>query len=319
MTDLFLLGDTRTQLRTLADASVHTCVTSPPYYGLRDYDCDGQIGLERTPDEYVAALVDVFREVRRVLRDDGTLWLNLGDSYAGYHGNSRVADADAPSNKPGYTENMRASTVGMGGLKQKDMIGIPWMVAFALRADGWYLRSDIIWSKPNPMPESVKDRPTKAHEYVFLLSKGPSYHYDADAIREPHAPDSLARVGRGRSDDHKWADGGPGNQTLAKDITKACHPDGRNRRSVWTVTTQPFAEAHFATMPPALAEPCILAGAPVDGVVLDPFGGAGTTALVARRNGRRFVHVELNPEYMAIAKRRLDGVGFQASLFGSAA
>ena len=319
MSDLFLLGDTRTQLRTLADASVHTCVTSPPYYGLRDYGCDGQIGLERTPDEYVAALVDVFREVRRVLRDDGTLWLNLGDSYAGYHGNSRVADADAPSNKPGYTENMRASTVGMGGLKQKDMIGIPWMVAFALRADGWYLRSDIIWSKPNPMPESVKDRPTKAHEYVFLLSKGPSYHYDADAIREPHAPDSLARVGRGRSDDHKWADGGPGNQTLAKDITKACHPDGRNRRSVWTVTTQPFAEAHFATMPPALAEPCILAGAPVDGVVLDPFGGAGTTALVARRNGRRFVHVELNPEYMAIAKRRLDGVGFQASLFGSAA
>lgn len=319
MSDLFLLGDTRTQLRTLADASVHTCVTSPPYYGLRDYGCEGQIGLERTPDEYVAALVDVFREVRRVLRDDGTLWLNLGDSYAGYHGNSRVADADAPSNKPGYTENMRASTVGMGGLKQKDMIGIPWMVAFALRADGWYLRSDIIWSKPSCMPESVKDRPTRAHEYVFLLSKSPSYYYDADAIREPHALDSLARVGRGRSDDHKWADGGPGNQTLAKDITKACHPNGRNRRSVWTVTTQPFAEAHFATMPPALAEPCILAGSGVDGVVLDPFGGAGTTALVARRNGRRFVHIELNPEYMAIAKRRLDGVGFQSTLFGSAA
>ena len=311
MSDLFLLGDTRTQLRTLADASVHTCVTSPPYYGLRDYGCEGQIGLERTPDEYVAALVDVFREVRRVLRDDGTLWLNLGDSYAGYHGNSRVADADAPSNKPGYTENMRASTVGMGGLKQKDMIGIPWMVAFALRADGWYLRSDIIWSKPNPMPESVKDRPTKAHEYVFLLSKGPSYYYDADAIREP-----AVQAGRIRSD-----------QMGGNKGTSVHHSPGgifngsneRNRRSVWTVTTQPFAEAHFATMPPALAEPCILAGSGVDGVVLDPFGGAGTTALVARRNGRRFVHIELNPEYMAIAKRRLDGVGFQSTLFGSAA
>lgn len=322
MRDLFLLGDTRTQLRTLADASVHTCVTSPPYYGLRDYGCDGQIGLERTPDEYVSALVDVFREVRRVLRDDGTLWLNLGDSYVGTSGGGqRVAQTNTGISMDALNDRR---PVGMrpgkdNPCKPKDLIGIPWMVAFALRADGWYLRSDIIWSKPNPMPESVKDRPTKAHEYVFLLSKGPSYHYDADAIREPHAPDSLARVGRGRSDDHKWADGGPGNQTLAKDITKACHPDGRNRRSVWTVTTQPFAEAHFATMPPALAEPCILAGAPVDGVVLDPFGGAGTTALVARRNGRRFVHVELNPEYMAIAKRRLDGVGFQSTLFGSAA
>ena len=328
MTDRYLLGDTRTQLRTLADASVHTCVTSPPYYGLRDYGCDGQIGLERTPDEYVAALVDVFREVRRVLRDDGTLWLNLGDSYAGSNRGGFSSQEAARASvdaavAAGNTLGQRYSGVYVGptvadGCKPKDLIGIPWMVAFALRADGWYLRSDIIWSKPNPMPESVKDRPTKAHEYLFLLSKSPSYYYDADAIREPHAPDSLARVGRGRSDDHKWADGGPGNQTLAKDITKACHPDGRNRRSVWTVATQPFAEAHFATMPPALAEPCILAGAPVDGVVLDPFGGAGTTALVARRNGRRFVHIELNPEYMAIAKRRLDGESYQAGLFGGA-
>jgi len=320
MSDLFLLGDTRTQLRTLADASVHTCVTSPPYYGLRDYGCEGQIGLERTPDEYVAALVDVFREVRRVLRDDGTLWLNLGDSYAGYHGNSRVADADAPSNKPGYTENMRASTVGMGGLKQKDMIGIPWMVAFALRADGWYLRSDIIWSKPSCMPESVKDRPTRAHEYVFLLSKSPSYYYDADAVREPFAESTLTESPiREREAGSAFVDGTPGRRKQFGGTNAMPNPKGRNRRSVWTVATQPFAEAHFATMPPALAEPCILAGSGVDGVVLDPFGGAGTTALVARRNGRRFVHIELNPEYMAIAKRRLDGVGFQSTLFGSAA
>ena len=320
MSDLFLLGDTRTQLRTLADASVHTCVTSPPYYGLRDYGCEGQIGLERTPDEYVAALVGVFREVRRVLRDDGTLWLNLGDSYAGYHGNSRVADADAPSNKPGYTENMRASTVGMGGLKQKDMIGIPWMVAFALRADGWYLRSDIIWSKPSCMPESVKDRPTRAHEYVFLLSKSPSYYYDADAVREPFAESTLTESPiREREAGSAFVDGTPGRRKQFGGTNAMPNPKGRNRRSVWTVATQPFAEAHFATMPPALAEPCILAGSGVDGVVLDPFGGAGTTALVARRNGRRFVHIELNPEYMAIAKRRLDGVGFQSTLFGSAA
>jgi DNA modification methylase len=262
----------------------------------------------------VAALVDVFREVRRVLRDDGTLWLNLGDSYAGYHGNSRVADADAPSNKPGYIENMRASTVGMGGLKPKDLIGIPWMVAFALRADGWYLRSDIIWSKPNPMPESVKDRPTKAHEYLFLLSKGPSYYYDADAVAEPSIYGDHART---------VFDNGPPpppGQPEHTGLRSSCQGrEKRNRRSVWTVATQPFAEAHFATMPPALAEPCILAGSGVDGVVLDPFGGAGTTALVARRNGRRFVHVELNPEYMEIARRRLDGVGFQTSMFGSAA
>jgi DNA modification methylase len=299
---------------------------------LQQFFVPAEIGLEATPDEYVAELVGVFREVRRVLRDDGTLWLNLGDSYASSPPGNTTVGVSAKSGLNGvngasgqYRETLAAGhqtkrdTSKLPGLKPKDLIGIPWMVAFALRSDGWYLRSDIIWSKPNPMPESVKDRPTKAHEYVFLLSKGPRYYYDADAIREPHAPDSLARVERGRSDDHKWADGGPGNQSIAKDLAKACHPDGRNRRSVWTVTTQPFAEAHFATMPPALAEPCILAGAPVDGVVLDPFGGAGTTALVARRNGRRFVHVELNPEYMEIAKRRVDGETYQAPMFGGAA
>jgi DNA modification methylase len=255
-----LAGDCRTSLATLDAGSVQTCVTSPPYFGLRDYGHDGQIGLEPTPDEFVAALVEVFRGVRRVLRDDGTVWLNLGDSYSGYHGNARVGDAPAPSDKgEHYRENMRPTVIG-NGIKQKDLLGIPWMVAFALRADGWYLRSDIIWSKLNPMPESVTDRPTKSHEYVFLLSKGPRYAYDADAIRE---------ADQGTDHAHRNVLGGqpslePSNGLRSVNgglrTVEGRNGSGRNKRSVWTVATQPFPGAHFATFPPKLIEPCILAG-----------------------------------------------------------
>jgi len=303
-------GDCLELMRTMPDASVHTCVTSPPYFGLRDYGHGGQIGLEQTPDEYVAKLVDVFREVRRVLRDDGTLWLNLGDSYAGYHGNKNAAYCDAPSNKGGYFENQRASTVGLSGLKQKDLIGIPWRVAFALQADGWYLRQDIIWHKPNPMPESVRDRCTKAHEYIFLLSKSPKYYFDHEAIKEPVAASTVARLAQ---------------PTLAAQAGSARVPgktngnmkavgDGkrRNKRSVWTVTTKPFKGAHFATFPPDLIKPCILAGCPEGGTVLDPFGGAGTTGLVATQAGRDAVICEINPEYLEMARARIDAPSLDA-------
>lgn len=269
-----LVGDCVELMRSMPEQSVNCCVTSPPYFGLRDYGVDGQIGLEPTPDEFVQALVGVFREVHRVLRDDGTLWLNLGDSYAGYHGNKNAAYEAAPSNKGGYFENQRASTVGVDGLKQKDLIGIPWRVAFALQADGWYLRQDIIWHKPNPMPESVRDRCTKAHEYIFLLSKSPKYYYDHDAAKE------ISVDGNSK----------------------------RNRRSVWTVTTKPFKGAHFATFPPDLIEPCILAGCPEGGTVLDPFGGSGTTAGVASANGRAAIICELNPEYAELVGGRVQGI-----------
>jgi DNA modification methylase len=260
-----LEGDCRDVLRTLDAGSVHTCVTSPPYFGLRDYGHDGQIGLEPTPDEFVTALVAVFREVRRVLRDDGTVWLNLGDSYAaGKTGRTDHGSGDPTSrlgpDRDGLPNGAQPGPVAIRpapeGMKPKDLLGIPWMVAFALRADGWYLRSDIVWAKPNPMPESVTDRPTKAHEYVFLLSKRPSYFYDADAIREPHegalhapgnrdVPQIKGNRAPGLDPDRTW-----GNEA------------GRNKRSVWTVATQPYAGAHFATFPPKLIEPCVLAGCP---------------------------------------------------------
>ena len=260
-----LEGDSRTVLATLPEASVQCCVTSPPYFGLRDYGHEGQIGLEATPDDYVAEMVALFREVRRVLKDDGTLWLNLGDSYAGSgKGPSQSLSAEARD----MTHTMHTAFVP-DGLKPKDLIGIPWRVAFALQADGWYLRSDIIWHKPNPMPESVTDRPTKAHEYVFLLTKSARYYYDAAAIAEPSIDDT------------------------------------RNARTVWSITTQPYKGAHFATMPPELARRCILAGSKTGDTVLDPFGGAGTTGLVADRLGRDAVLVELNPTYAALARHRI--------------
>jgi DNA modification methylase len=330
-----LIGDARERLRELPDQSVHCCVTSPPYFGLRDYGCEGQMGLEATPADFVEGMVRLFREVRRVLRDDGTLWLNLGDSYAGSWGaqGHRVTESDNASWHGSQIKNhpkrgRQTGTIREAGLKAKDLIGIPWRVAFALQADGWWLRQDIIWSKPNPMPESVRDRCTKAHEYLFLLSKGPRYYYDCDAIREPIAESSKARLSqdvaaqRG-SDRVPGKTNGPmkavaprgmrSNELETFRLTRgtsnpSCvHEAGANRRSVWTIPTQPFSEAHFATFPPAFVEPIILAGCPTGGTVLDPFGGAGTTGLVADRLGRDAILIELNPEYAAIAERRIAG------------
>jgi len=266
-------GDCIEAMRDLPDESVQTCITSPPYWGLRDYGVEGQLGLESTPEQYVANMVAVFREVRRLLRDDGTLWLNLGDSYASSPpGNVRGVGetsglAGAGSEK--YRQTLmsghatKRNTV-VAGLKPKDLVGIPWMVALALRADGWYLRADVIWAKPNPMPESVTDRPTKAHEYIFLLSKSPRYFYDADAIREEGDPKQTAhnvRYARPYDNEARIKGGQPGNVNNVG-IHSRPGPGGRNKRSVWTVASQPFPGAHFATFPPALIEPCILAGTP---------------------------------------------------------
>ena len=289
-------------MKLLPDASAQTCVTSPPYFGLRDYGVDGQIGLEPTPDEFVASLVTVFREVRRVLRDDGTLWLNLGDSYARTGGTDRKVPETARvgSTRNTMTQMGDRTSKAPSGLKDKDLIGVPWRVAFALQADGWYLRQDIIWHKPNPMPESVRDRCTKAHEYIFLLSKSPRYYFDSEAIKEPaSAPPKKC---------------GPKNDASRNDSgrTGIVRGDGetRNRRSVWTVSTKPFGGAHFATFPPALIEPCILAGSRLGDTVLDPFGGAGTTGLVAQQHGRNAVLTEINPEYAEIARRRIGNEAF---------
>ena len=345
MTVEIINADCREALKGLADASVHCCVTSPPYFGLRDYGNAAQIGLEPTPDEFVAAMVEVFREVRRVLRDDGTLWLNLGDSYNGYMANQRGTGMETKRQSARkYIEP--GAGLRTKGLKNKDLIGIPWRVAFALQADGWYLRQDIIWSKPNPMPESVTDRCTKAHEYIFMLSKSPRYYYDQAAIAEPLGEASIARLAQ-NIDEQQGSDRVPGKTNGAMKAVggrraagnkthkgTAAYEDGdermrtkaglvdfaererakvdagdldgtRNRRSVWTVATQPFREAHFATFPPALIEPCIKAGCPIGGTVLDPFGGAGTTGLVADRLQRDAVLIELNPEYAALAERRI--------------
>jgi DNA modification methylase len=294
-----LQGDCIDVLRTLPDGIVNTCITSPPYYGLRDYGVEGQIGLEETPEAYVQRLVEVFREVRRVLRDDGTLWLNLGDSYAssGKCGNTYKTTDDK-------REKMGEKLFGGGitktlppGLKPKDLIGIPWRVAFALQADGWYLRQDIIWHKPNPMPESVTDRCTKAHEYIFLLSKSKKYYFDNEAIKEESVEPQRAREkGNGESAVDTKTRGYDGN----------CGNTGkRNKRDVWTVTTKPFKEAHFATFPEKLITPCVLAGCPENGIVLDPFMGSGTTALVAYKNNRNYVGCELNEEYIKLAEKRI--------------
>ena len=313
MTVRVLTGDCRNVLSTLPAGEFHTCVTSPPYFGLRDYGHDGQIGLESTPDEFVAALVAVFREVRRVLRDDGTVWLNLGDSYAGGGGFCAGAPSTATSKSGKYgTAGAAMKSVGkVVGVKPKDLIGIPWRVAFALQADSWYLRQDIIWAKPNPMPESVRDRCTKAHEYLFLLSKRPRYYFDAAAISEPSLyPDDDRKARSSHTDKRmptdKIAGVRPGNAIYAT----------RNRRSVWNIATQPYSGAHFATFPPALIEPCILAGCPKGGNVLDPFGGAGTTGLVADRHQRNATLIELNPTYAAMARARLHA---DSPLFAGAA
>ena len=294
-----LTGDCRTLLRGLPESSVQCCVTSPPYFGLRDYGVDGQIGLEPTPEDFVAAMVEVFREVRRVLRDDGTLWLNLGDSY---NADGRKGRAHMGEGKnSGYSGWQ--NKVGFG-TKPKDLLMIPARVALALQADGWWLRSDIIWHKPNPMPESVTDRPTSAHEHVFLLTKNERYFYDADAIREEAVTDDVRRP---YGSEGAWQMDGRDKSKRPNGKARASDAAGklRNSRNVWTIATQPFSEAHFATMAPDLAERCIKAGSKQGDTVLDPFGGAGTTGLVADRLNRHAVLLELNPEYAEMAERRI--------------
>ena len=397
MINQILIGDVLEKLKEIPDQYVNTVVTSPPYWGLRDYgtaqwnggnpECDhkktedmqtstlegaidtqmsakfyknkcakcgairidDQIGLEKTPEEYVEKMVSVFREVRRVLRDDGTLWINLGDSYA-QKGGRQMSDEEyekmkerakltgcdvggwGASEKRGQGASGRAANTAVSGLKPKDLVGIPWMIAFALRADGWYLRQDIIWHKPNPMPESVKDRCTKAHEYIFLLSKSRQYYYDADAIRIPLADSTIndMRFIKEQFTQNRPDRDFPGHSSRGSGMLKSCgtgkawnnhedelqvgnkinekinHPAGANKRSVWTVSTRPFPGAHFATFPPDLIEPCILAGCPRDGIVLDPFFGSGTVGLVALKNARHYVGIELNPAYAEMAHNRIE-------------
>ena len=306
------VGDCRATLDQLPDGCVQTCVTSPPYFGLRDYGVDGQIGQETSPAAFVEALVTVFREVRRVLAADGTLWLNLGDSYTsgGRQGHGATAGEKQQTNRGsnGVTDAKRPPTPD--GLKAKDLMGIPWRVALALQADGWWLRSDIIWSKPNPMPESVTDRPTRAHEYVFLLTKSSKYFYDAAALREESAvPASKFIAATGANTAKLHATDGNDFRTHARGGGgQLGSPGARNARTVWSITPEPFDGAHFATMPPELARRCILAGSRRGDVVLDPFAGAGTTALVAVGNGRRAIGCELNPEYADLARNRIDEV-----------
>jgi len=364
---MIICGDALTELRKLLDESVNCCVTSPPYWGLRDYgtakweggdpECyhkngplaspkstlegytgpdvklarggmpfrdicgkcgarriDSQLGLERTPEEYVAKLVEVFREVRRVLRKDGSLWLNLGDCY--YSGNRGGYDR----NRAGVSKNMgqiasdfhaAPNRMSLPGLKAKDLVGIPWRVAFAFQADGWWLRQDIIWAKPNPMPESVTDRCTKAHEYIFMLSKLAKYWYDAEAVREVQITPMDTK-----SSQTFGAKGGKAEAVYGAKVSgDKWEPSGHhNLRSVWTITTRPFKEAHFATFPPEIPERCIKAGCPIGGIVLDPFFGAGTTGMVAKQLGRDFIGIELNQNYCEMAERRIAQTGYQPGL-----
>lgn len=332
-------GDCRDTMRRWAEqgVKVQTCVTSPPYFGLRDYGHPGQLGLEKTPEEFVGALVEVFRCVRDVLADDGTLWLNIGDSYARTGGTDRKVSASA---QVGITRNTleqmsdRTSNASALGLKSKDLIGIPWMLAFALRADGWYLRQEIIWAKPNPMPESVRDRCTKSHESIFLLAKRPTYYFDHEAIKEPackgaagsdfhtgktgeHQLGRASEKPRGKRDSFKRDDSKraaviPGQTvgTHRADRDESAYDTGtRNKRSVWTVATTPYSGAHFATFPSALIEPCILAGSKPGQIVLDPFFGSGTTGMVAQNLGRRWLGCELNEAYKPLQDERLQQPG----------
>jgi len=302
------IGDVLEMLRTLSDCSVNCVVTSPPYFGLRDYGMDGQIGLEKTPAEFIQRLTDVFREVRRVLVDDGTCWVNMGDSYSGSGKGAWADDASREKNRARVKETYvptraEAPTAGVvfEGTKAKDLMGMPWRLAFALQDDGWFLRQDIIWAKPNPMPESVRDRCTKAHEYIFLLTKKAKYFYDQDAIAE----------------DTKYPEGSWGRSKCydgdTTGMVRSFHGNGaqwkggetRNKRSVWEIATQPYPEAHFATFPEEIPRLCISAGCPVGGVVLDPFAGSGTTCAVAKKLGREYIGIELNPAYAALAEKRI--------------
>lgn len=366
---MILQGDSLVVLPTLPDRSINCCVTSPPYWGLRDYgtaqwlggnaECnhtindgtfdpkkgvmierpirgvdkthcikcgavrvDDQIGLEETPEQYVAKMVAVFREVRRVLTDDGTLWLNIGDSYCATNGRSGGGEyGRGPNSQLAHMHDAQECGIvrAWPSIKPKDLVGIPWLVAFALRSDGWYLRQDIIWHKPNPMPESVTDRCTKAHEYIFLMSKSAKYHFDADAIGEPFADDRLGNPGSYKRTTSKSKGACNDRQDLGfLNSGNGWNENGsretRNKRDVWSVSTKPFSEAHFAVFPEDLITPCILAGCPKGGTVLDPFIGSGTTALAAIRNGRRYIGIELNPEYIAIAEKRIEVVAHNKRL-----
>lgn len=304
------VGDVRDVLRQLPAGSINCCVTSPPYWKQRNYGIEGQIGLEETPDEYVATMVEVFQEVKRVLADDGTVWLNLGDSYAGNATGSDTTRSMLGGGKMTQTVAGNRPDKCGDGLKQKDLVGIPWLVAFALRADGWYLRSEIIWSKPNAMPESIHDRPTCAHEKVFLLSKSSRYFYDKESVKE------KAEWKRwGDQTNAKYNQTNNGKAGFIKDrskkhiyeyINSPGDQEGltKNLRNVWTIMTQPYPEAHFATYPEALVEPCIKAGCPEGGTVLDPFIGSGTTAFVARKHGRKCIGIELNEDYAKLIAKR---------------
>ena len=283
--DTILLGDSLVVLKTIPSDSVHCCVTSPPYYALRDYEAEGQIGREATPEEYIGRLVAVFHEVKRVLRPDGTFWLNIADTYCKHP---------------------------QQWAKQKDMLGIPWRLALALRSDGWYLRSNVIWEKGNAMPESVTDRCSRSYEHVFQLSKSKRYYFDRAAIAEPIAPSTLVRMRSGRSGSHKYAESVPG-QTVqainrprkAGGISEEELPTHRNKRDVWHINTASYSGAHFAAFPPQLAETCILASCPVGGIVLDPFFGSGTTGLAAKRHDRHYIGVEINPDFCRLAEERI--------------
>ena len=300
-------GDCRDTMRrwTKEGVKAQMCVTSPPYFGLRNYGHEGQIGLESTPEEYISAMVEVFRCVRDVLADDGTLWLNIGDSYYNYRpgkGQALVKQSVA-NNDQDLPQNCPRRGNKLDGLKEKDLIGIPWMLAFALRADGWYLRQDIIWHKPNPMPESVKDRCTKAHEYIFLFSKSQKYYYDAEGIAEPsihYGFDKRSDMGNIRYEGKRTQ----GDSTSNGQQSFVTVNENRNKRSVWTVNTKPYAGAHFAVFPEELIEPCILAGSRVGDVVLDPFMGSGTTAQVSQNLGRQYIGCELNPDYGPLQNKR---------------
>tara|TARA_R100000664_G_scaffold8283_1_gene13691 strand:+ start:40 stop:1002 length:963 start_codon:yes stop_codon:yes gene_type:complete len=305
-----LQGDVIERLQDIEDNTIQCVVTSPPYWGLRDYGEDEQLGLEETPEEYVENMVKVFREVRRALKDDGTLWLNLGDSYSSGGMSTTTNQTLRGNNDYGVTRPKPSENI-----KPKDLIGIPWRVAFALQQDGWYLRQDIIWHKPNPMPESVTDRCTKSHEYIFLLTKSANYYYDADAIREPHTwvenkprPSGMSRNGKKYREKVKYGGGGTGfsghSGSYKADGSPLNHPLGRNKRSVWKINTQPYKEAHFAVFPEKLPELCIKAGSKKGDIVLDPFFGSGTTGYVAQRLYRKWLGIELNPEYIKIANKR---------------
>ena len=325
--DTSVNADCLSHLRTMPDECLDCVITSPPYYGLRDYGCDGQVGLEETPEKYVERLTEIFHEIKRCLKPEGTCWLNLGDSYCGT--GSKSPEHQDPKNKKGLLKQTESLTTKLPGYKQKDLIGIPWMVAFSLRADGWYLRQDIIWAKPNPMPESVKDRCTKSHEYIFLLTKSPKYYFDYEAIQEEATgydgrKDTMNKGGKkyegvnqaAARGHERWkfknlADKGqqPNSMHLrrAEGLADEQYPV-RNKRDVWSVCTKPSPEEHFAMYPEELVKYCVEAGCPVGGVVFDPFMGSGTTAAVARKFERHFYGTELNPKFHQIAMRRTSGL-----------